>query len=189
MYFIRSGKVSLLLDKEVGGNTELGPLEAGEHFGEMALIDGGLRSATAIATEDDTELEVLDRESFLCQIRQRPEFALEVMQNLSQRVRSGNILYLEVIRGAMAPYCPHNCLDKTMNAFIRNLLSQGDESNQEAPTMTTWKCDACDFVYDSRVGDPAGNIPPGTPFEQLPCDWVCPICGATKGMFHKRASS
>ena len=185
MYFIRSGKVSLLIDTEIGVNAELGPLEVGEHFGEMALIDGSPRSATAIAIEDNTELEVLERESFLSLIRQRPEFALEVMQKLSQRVRSGDVLYLEVIRGAMAPICPRNCLDKTMNTFIRNLLSQDDEGKRDTPAVTTWQCDACDYVYDSRVGDPGSNIPPGIPFEQLPKDWVCPFCGATKGMFHK----
>jgi len=185
MYFIHSGKVSLLIDTEIGVNAELGPLGAGEHFGEMALIDGSPRSATAIAIEDDTELEVLERESFLSLIRQRPEFALEVMQNLSQRVRSGDVLYLEVIRGAMSPICPRNCLDKTMNAFVRNLLCGGGEGKQDTPAATTWQCDACDYVYDSRLGDPHSDIPPGTPFEQLPKDWVCPICGATKGMFHK----
>jgi len=30
---------------------------------------------------------------------------------------------------------------------------------------------------------PEGNIPPGTPFEELPEDWVCPVCGADKSMF------
>jgi rubredoxin len=49
--------------------------------------------------------------------------------------------------------------------------------------MRKYRCTLCDYVYDPAVGDPAGGIPPGTPFEQLPDDWVCPVCGAAKDQF------
>ena len=39
--------------------------------------------------------------------------------------------------------------------------------------MTKWRCTVCDYIYDPAVGD--GDIPPGTAFEDLPEDWVCPI--------------
>ena len=82
MYIIRSGKVRLLLGA-ARGEAEVGILEKpGEFFGEMALIDGSPRSATAIADEDNTELEVVDREKFLEMIRQDPEFALDLMKEL-----------------------------------------------------------------------------------------------------------
>ncbi len=45
-------------------------------------------------------------------------------------------------------------------------------------------CDVCGYVYDPEVGDPSQNIAPGTPFEDLPEDWVCPECGAPKDMFN-----
>ena len=52
--------------------------------------------------------------------------------------------------------------------------------------MEKWKCNVCGYIYDPEKGDPDGNIPPGTPFEQLPEDsWVCPLCGAPKDMFEK----
>jgi rubredoxin len=51
--------------------------------------------------------------------------------------------------------------------------------------MDKWKCTVCGYVYDPEVGDPDGGIPAGTPFENLPDDWVCPICGATKDQFEK----
>jgi rubredoxin len=51
--------------------------------------------------------------------------------------------------------------------------------------MDKWKCTVCGYVYDPDVGDPDGGIPAGTPFENLPDDWVCPICGATKDQFEK----
>ncbi len=51
--------------------------------------------------------------------------------------------------------------------------------------MEKWKCAVCGYVYDPEAGDPDGGIPPGTPFDQLPESWVCPVCGATKDMFEK----
>lgn len=49
--------------------------------------------------------------------------------------------------------------------------------------MTNWKCLACDYVYDPQVGDPEFDIEPGTAFEDLPEDWVCPDCGVGKDEF------
>ncbi len=51
--------------------------------------------------------------------------------------------------------------------------------------MGKWECIACGYVYDPDVGDPDSGIEPGTPFEDLPDDWVCPVCGADKSMFEK----
>ncbi len=49
--------------------------------------------------------------------------------------------------------------------------------------MQKYVCDACGWVYDPAVGDPAGGVDPGTAFEDIPDDWVCPECGASKDMF------
>ena len=49
--------------------------------------------------------------------------------------------------------------------------------------MKKWECIVCGWIYDPEVGDPDGGIAPGTPFEELPDDWECPECGATKDMF------
>jgi len=51
--------------------------------------------------------------------------------------------------------------------------------------MEKWECLVCGYVYDPALGDPDHGVKPGTPFEQLPDDWVCPDCGATKDMFEK----
>lgn len=51
--------------------------------------------------------------------------------------------------------------------------------------MDKYVCVPCGYVYDPAEGDPDNNIAPGTPFEQLPNDWVCPVCGATKDLFEK----
>ena len=49
--------------------------------------------------------------------------------------------------------------------------------------MQKYKCTVCDWVYDPDVGDPERNIPPGTPFEELPDDWTCPLCFVGKEDF------
>lgn len=51
--------------------------------------------------------------------------------------------------------------------------------------MEKWECSVCGYIYDPAVGDPDGGIAPGTPFEQIPDNWVCPSCGASKDMFVK----
>jgi rubredoxin len=48
-----------------------------------------------------------------------------------------------------------------------------------------WQCIICGYIYDPEVGDPSAHIDPGTPFENLPDDWVCPVCGAPKDQFAK----
>lgn len=48
-----------------------------------------------------------------------------------------------------------------------------------------YECSVCGYVYDPLLGDPEGDIPPGTPFEELPEDWQCPVCGASKDEFKK----
>lgn len=49
--------------------------------------------------------------------------------------------------------------------------------------MRKYKCDACDYIYDPELGDPDSGIVPGTAFEDIPEDWVCPDCGVDKGAF------
>ena len=51
--------------------------------------------------------------------------------------------------------------------------------------MDKWLCIPCDYVYDPAEGDPDSGISPGTPFEDLPEDWECPICGVGKYQFEK----
>lgn len=47
--------------------------------------------------------------------------------------------------------------------------------------MAKWLCKACGYIYDEEVGDPDSGIEAGTKFEDIPDDWVCPVCGASKG--------
>ena len=51
--------------------------------------------------------------------------------------------------------------------------------------MERYVCSICGYVYDPEEGDPDFEIEPGTPFSQLPEDWICPVCGASKDQFEK----
>ncbi|WXG46794.1 MAG: flavin reductase [Candidatus Atabeyarchaeum deiterrae] len=53
------------------------------------------------------------------------------------------------------------------------------------PKMSKYKCSVCGYIYDPAQGDPDSGVKPGTPFENLPDDWVCPVCGAAKTEFEK----
>ena len=84
LYVIERGQVRIQL-----GNRQLDVLDEHNIFGEMALIDGAPRSATAIATTDVTLVPVSERQ-FLFLISQTPFFALNVMRVLARRLRAMN---------------------------------------------------------------------------------------------------
>ena len=55
--------------------------------------------------------------------------------------------------------------------------------------MKKYYCVVCQWVYDPAVGDPDGGIEPGTAFEDIPDDWVCPLCGVGKDRKSTRLNS
>ena len=60
--------------------------------------------------------------------------------------------------------------------------SATDGQSTEA-TAQKYICTSCGFIYDPVEGDPDGGLAPGTPFEDIPDDWFCPVCGARKKDF------
>ncbi|VVB64633.1 Rubredoxin [uncultured archaeon] len=52
--------------------------------------------------------------------------------------------------------------------------------------MAKYVCEVCDYIYDPEKGDSTQNIAPGTAFENLPEDWICPDCGAGLEMFEEQ---
>jgi flavin reductase (DIM6/NTAB) family NADH-FMN oxidoreductase RutF/rubredoxin len=62
------------------------------------------------------------------------------------------------------------------------------EVKKEAPPSSPaarYKCQVCGYTYNPALGDPGSHVPPGTPFEEVPESWVCPVCGASKSRFKK----
>ncbi|HEX7401152.1 MAG TPA: rubredoxin [candidate division Zixibacteria bacterium] len=51
--------------------------------------------------------------------------------------------------------------------------------------MDKWECLVCGYIYDPELGDPDNDVEPGTSFEELPEEWVCPECGVGKDEFEK----
>jgi len=51
--------------------------------------------------------------------------------------------------------------------------------------MQKWECTVCGYIYDPEQGDPTSGVAKKTAFEDLPEDWVCPDCGATKDLFEQ----
>jgi flavin reductase (DIM6/NTAB) family NADH-FMN oxidoreductase RutF len=62
-----------------------------------------------------------------------------------------------------------------------------EEKKTEVKDMEKYVCTVCGYVYDPKEGDPDSGIAPGTAFEDIPADWVCPICGVGKDSFEKEA--
>jgi rubredoxin len=59
------------------------------------------------------------------------------------------------------------------------------DKQRRGARMQKWVCTVCGYVYDPEKGDPENGVAPGTPFEKLPADWMCPVCGAQKEDFEK----
>ena len=88
MYVILEGEVDILLNDVV-----VATFNSGKLFGEMALIDDRVRSASAFA-KTDCKLVPVDKESFMYLVKQHPHFALDVMKILTNKVRGlDEILY------------------------------------------------------------------------------------------------
>lgn len=64
------------------------------------------------------------------------------------------------------------------------IIYQISVQSKEFFTMEKYEC-PCSYVYDEAVGDPDGGIAPGTKWEDIPEDWVCPVCGLAKSEFTK----
>lgn len=97
MYLIQDGKVRISIRDEDGKEVTLAELAQGDFFGEMALIDGRLRSADATVVEN-ARLSVLSRKDFLWFVRSSPDVALEMLAALSDRLRRTD----ELLRGRVS---------------------------------------------------------------------------------------
>lgn len=68
---------------------------------------------------------------------------------------------------------------------VTAVLSTASNFLKGGSIMEKWECQVCGYVYDPAEGDEASGVQPGTSFEDLPDDWVCPVCGVGKEDFNK----
>ncbi len=82
--------------------------------------------------------------------------------------------YYHTIKGGKAP--------KTAPTYI---APDNNVKSDKGEKMDKYKCTICGYIYNPEIGDPDSGIEPGTPFDKLPDNWLCPICGAGKDVFQK----
>jgi len=82
--------------------------------------------------------------------------------------------YYHQVKGGVSP--------KTAPTYQRAVDKPKKEVEEK---MERHVCTVCGYVYDPKKGDPDNGVEPGTNFEDLPADWVCPVCGAGKDAFKK----
>lgn len=70
------------------------------------------------------------------------------------------------------------------NCTVQAELSRNINVKQEK-AMAKYRCTVCGYIYDPAAGDSTQGVSPGTAFENLPVNWVCPECGVAKDMFEK----
>jgi CRP/FNR family cyclic AMP-dependent transcriptional regulator len=98
MYVVLEGEVEILKNAQAGSAKVLTTLGKGEFFGEMALIDSSLRSATAKA-KTDAKLLAMNEGVFDSYILTNPEFAVKMIRNLTKRLRGANKLIEQALAG------------------------------------------------------------------------------------------
>jgi flavorubredoxin/rubredoxin len=80
-------------------------------------------------------------------------------------------------------YAAIDALADTIRSRNTQPAKPSEVTMAESATSQKYMCTVCRYVYDPAKGDPDGGIPPGTPFDKIPDNWVCPICRASKKMF------
>lgn len=93
MYVIQTGRVEVFKEQN-GAEVPLGTMEAGDFFGEMALVDRAVRSATVRAVGETRVLSV-DKRTFLRRVHEDPALALRIVEKMSRRIRD---LHKELVR-------------------------------------------------------------------------------------------
>ncbi|MEX0587825.1 MAG: rubrerythrin family protein [Cyanobium sp.] len=83
--------------------------------------------------------------------------------------------------GLLAPIEQHHA--ERYGIALEALQGKGVAGEAAEPVAGKWICKVCSMIYDPVAGDPDSGIAPGTPFEAIPDDWRCPICGARKASF------
>ncbi len=80
--------------------------------------------------------------------------------------------YHKVKKGTASPNAP---------TYVKRSLES--KKIEEENRMKKYRCTVCGYIYDPEVGDPESGIKAGTSFDDLPDDWVCPLCGVGKEDF------
>src|SRR4028119_382137 len=64
------------------------------------------------------------------------------------------------------------------------MSEQAKEQTLAEQAPARYECRSCGYVYEPSRGDSNRDVPPGTPFTELPADWRCPVCGVRTSQFY-----
>ena len=98
MYDVLSGEIGIYTDYQGTDEKQIAAIKAGEVFGEMGLIEVYPRSATAVALTDGTVVTELKEDDLRAYLQDKPEKLLQVMRQLSSRIRETTEKYVDVCR-------------------------------------------------------------------------------------------
>jgi len=120
-------------------------------------------------------------------------FECEVVQTFdvgSHIIFIGKVVDSEIIDESKIPLTYSHYRNVIKGVSPKNSPTYIDKSKleHEKPALKAgkmYKCQVCGYVYEPEVGDAEQHIKPGTAFEDLTDNWICPVCGATKDMFEE----
>lgn len=98
MYAVRDGSVGIFLNYGASDEKKLTELVSGQYLGEMGLLENAARSATAVSLSDDTVLEIISDQDFHSFFDGNPELILDLLQQMSSRLRRVTRDYAEACR-------------------------------------------------------------------------------------------
>lgn len=118
-------------------------------------------------------------------VRDRDEIAAKEFQSQAEESADHAQIFRDAAhRFGLLKHIENYHADRYSDAL--RVLQGGEADNRvvsDNPATRKWICQKCSMIYDPVVGDPDSGIAPGTLFEQIPDDWECPICGASKKTF------
>lgn len=134
MYDINWGRVGIYINYGSHNQKLLTELEAEEFFGEMGIIDNAMRSATAVALEDNTEVKIISSETFADYMDQNPDKVLKIMRHLGTRIRELTQDYSEACRVVSEAQQEENLRNEEaywQSANINHYIDEYERSFQE----------------------------------------------------------
>ncbi len=97
----------------------------------------------------------------------------------------GEVLEAEFLNPELKPMLYTYYRDVKGGKVPRTAATYHASPGEEQGVFDRYRCKVCGYIYDSRYGDPDSGIEPGTPFDDLPFQWTCPICGAQRDQFEQ----
>ena len=148
----------------------------------MARLLRKLDDGNDVMAYDFTEIETVTKGKELS------DREIEMIGSTEVMDRDGEVVNAEVLtEDTCMTYDYYHQIKggRTPKAAATYVEEKAEAKSEAKPGVVKYKCKVCGYVYDPERGDPDGGIKPGTPFEALPDDWVCPVCGAARSEFEE----